>query len=88
MVRRGTEWVATCALRPPHPLRSPPARRRYSGWFLPFKPGGFYPNGTYHVKQCDDNYDPPLCSDLYHDQAGARGGPEAGRRWRRAMELG
>lgn len=26
-------------------------------------------NGTkWHVPACDTNYDPPLCSDLYHDQ--------------------
>jgi len=35
----------------------------YSGWFLKFKP-----NGPYHVPNCDKNYNPPLCSDLYHDQ--------------------
>lgn len=39
----------------------------YSGWFLPFGPPTV--NGTrWHVPQCDDNYDPPLCSSLYHDQ--------------------
>jgi len=31
----------------------------YAGWFLKFKP-----NGTVHVPKCDDNYSPPLCSDL------------------------
>jgi hypothetical protein len=40
----------------------------YSGWFLPFKQGGYFPNGSYHVPNCDTNYDPPLCSPLYHDQ--------------------
>jgi hypothetical protein len=40
----------------------------YSGWFLKSKPGGSLPNGSYHVSQCDDNYDPPLCSPLYHDK--------------------
>ena len=35
----------------------------YSGFFLHFKP-----NSTYHVPACDTVYDPPLCSDLYHDQ--------------------
>ena len=40
----------------------------YAGWFLAFKPGGSFPNGTWHVPACDNNFDPPLCSDLYHDQ--------------------
>jgi len=35
----------------------------YSGWFLKFKP-----KGPYHVPQCDSNYNPPLCSNFYHDQ--------------------
>ena len=41
---------------------------QFSGYFLPFKPGGAFPNGSWHVPACDDNYDPPLCSPLYHDQ--------------------
>lgn len=36
----------------------------YSSWFIPFKPGGYFPNGTWHVPACDDNYDPPLCSEF------------------------
>lgn len=35
----------------------------YSGWFLHFKP-----TGPYNVPQCDTNWNPPRCSDLYHDQ--------------------
>lgn len=40
----------------------------YAGWFLPFKPGGSFPNGSWHVPACDSNYDPPLCSALYHGE--------------------
>ena len=40
----------------------------YSGWFLRFKPGGSLPNGSYYVPNCDNNYNPPLCSAFYHDQ--------------------
>ena len=40
----------------------------YSGFFLRFKPGGAFPNGSYHVPACDTTYDPPLCSVFYHDQ--------------------
>ena len=39
-------------------------------WFLPFKP-----NISYHVPQCDDNFDPPKCSPLYHDQEQTPGYP-------------
>ena len=37
--------------------------KNYSDWFLDFKPAG-----PYHVPQCDDNYSPPKCTNLYHDQ--------------------
>jgi hypothetical protein len=40
----------------------------YAGFFLKFKPGGAFPNGSYHVPNCDADYDPPLCSAFYHDQ--------------------
>eukprot|EP01059_Diplonema_ambulator_P022936 TRINITY_DN382_c0_g2_i2.p1 TRINITY_DN382_c0_g2~~TRINITY_DN382_c0_g2_i2.p1 ORF type:complete len:427 (+),score=177.41 TRINITY_DN382_c0_g2_i2:99-1379(+) len=36
----------------------------YSGFFLKFKPGGFFPNGSYHVPQCTAG----KCSEFYHDQ--------------------
>ncbi len=36
-------------------------------WFLPFGPPTV--NGSaWHVPPCDHNYDPPLCSTLYHGQ--------------------
>ena len=41
---------------------------QYEGFFLKFKEGGSLPNGSYHVPNCDTNYDPPLCSIFYHDQ--------------------
>ena len=36
----------------------------YAGFFLKFNPNNSTP---YHVPQCDTNYSPPKCSDLYHD---------------------
>ena len=42
----------------------------YSGWLLDFAPGQ-----TYHVPQCDKNYDPPKCSPFYHDQEQTPGYP-------------
>jgi hypothetical protein len=39
----------------------------YEAWFVPF--GLPTVNGTHwHVPPCDTNYDPPLCSKLYHGQ--------------------
>ena len=42
----------------------------YAGWFLRFKDpivnGSSIPGA--HVPACDHNYDPPLCSEFYHDQ--------------------
>lgn len=35
----------------------------YSDWYLKFKP-----QGPWYSKKCDDNYDPPICSNLYHNQ--------------------
>jgi hypothetical protein len=40
----------------------------YEPWFLKFKAGGSLPNGSWHVPNCDDNFKPPKCSVLYHDQ--------------------
>jgi hypothetical protein len=40
----------------------------YAPWFLKFVPGGVLPNGTWHVPACDNNFKPPKCSALYHDQ--------------------
>ena len=45
----------------------------YASWFLKFDPSK---KGNYSVHtgsdkisaQCDENYDPPICSDFYHDQ--------------------
>ena len=35
----------------------------YADWYMKFKP-----QGPWFSKKCDDNYDPPVCSDLYHNQ--------------------
>jgi hypothetical protein len=39
----------------------------YRAWFLPFGPPTVG-NASWHVPQCDRNYNPPLCSTLYHGQ--------------------
>eukprot|EP00047_Mylnosiga_fluctuans_P008772 m.260071 g.260071 ORF g.260071 m.260071 type:complete len:421 (-) comp23253_c0_seq1:104-1366(-) len=56
-------------------VRDKAADPAYAGWFLHFKEGGSFPNGSYHVSPCDHNYNPPLCTDLYHDQWQSPGYP-------------
>ena len=47
----------------------------YSAWFMNFGPNKTV-NGTgYHSPTCDENYPPPLCSSLYHDQTQSPGFP-------------
>lgn len=41
----------------------------YSGFFLKFKPGGSFPNGSYYVPNCNTYEPTSLCSEYYHDQA-------------------
>ena len=45
----------------------------YSSWFLPFGPCA--KNNSCHVPVCDNNYKPPLCTSLYHDQGQTPGYP-------------
>ena len=52
---------------PPQEVRHILDDPAYSGFFLPFRPGGPSANNT-HVPRCDINYDPPKCSEFYHDQ--------------------
>ena len=40
----------------------------YSVWFLNFSAAVQRNHSLSHVPVCDDAYDPPLCSHLYHDQ--------------------
>ena len=41
---------------------------RYAAWFIRFSEAVVANHSLAHVPVCDDNYAPPLCSDLYHDQ--------------------
>ena len=47
----------------------------YSSWFVPFNCSASDPLSGCHVPICDTNYDPPLCSALYHDQTQSPGFP-------------
>ena len=40
----------------------------YSAWFVRFNCSADDPTAGCHVPVCDTNYQPPLCSALYHDQ--------------------
>ena len=51
------------------PVRRALADPAYAGFFLKFRPGGVWPNGSWHVPACDTTYSPPLCSEFYHDQS-------------------
>lgn len=42
----------------------------YADWFLKFKP-----QGPWYSSKCDNNYDPPICSDYYHNQEQSPGFP-------------
>ena len=42
----------------------------YSDWRIHFKQ-----DGPWVSKKCDDNYDPPLCTDYYHSQEQSPGYP-------------
>ena len=35
----------------------------YQSWFLKFKPAG-----PWYSPKCDNNFNPPKCSDYYHNQ--------------------
>lgn len=62
-------WVYrnTCKALPWYStVRSKLVDPAYAPWFLRFGPNATV-NGTYWSPPCDPNYDPPLCSDLYHD---------------------
>ena len=47
----------------------------YASWFLPFNCSAASPVQGCHVPVCDANYDPPLCSALYHDESQSPGYP-------------
>ena len=47
----------------------------YSAWFLPFNCSAADPVTGCHVPVCDTNYNPPLCTKLYHDQSQTPGYP-------------
>ena len=40
----------------------------YAKWFLPFSATPPINGSRYYSPPCDSNYNPPLCSALYHDQ--------------------
>ena len=63
----------------------------YHSWFLKF--GAPTVGNGWHVPQCDNNYSPPLCTDLYHDQGQTPGYPSgdgncaAPGKWKKSYKL-
>merc|ERR1719316_1087989 len=47
----------------------------YAAWFMPFSKAVIANHSLSHVPVCDNNYQPPLCSNLYHDQSQTPGYP-------------
>ena len=47
----------------------------YAPWFMRFSDAVVANHSAAHVPVCDDNYDPPRCSNLYHDQSQTPGYP-------------
>ena len=47
----------------------------YAAWFMRFSDAVVANHSVAHVPVCDDNYSPPRCSDLYHDQSQTPGYP-------------
>ena len=58
-VYRGSMWAYPWYTSVRKTLEDP----AYADWYMKFKP-----QGPWYSKKCDDNYDPPICSDLYHNQ--------------------
>jgi hypothetical protein len=47
----------------------------YAPWFMNFSKEVIADHTKAHVPVCDTNYQPPLCSNLYHDQSQTPGYP-------------
>ncbi len=71
----GGSALCSLAHAPLPPLPHSPALQTledpaYSDWYIKFKP-----EGPWYSDKCDHNYDPPICSDLYHNQEQSPGFP-------------
>ena len=65
-VYRGSMWAYPWYTSVRKTLEDP----AYADWYVPFKPVG-----PWYSDKCDRNYDPPLCSDRYHNQEQSPGYP-------------
>ena len=64
-VYRGSMWAYPWYTSVRKTLEDP----AYADWYIKFKPVG-----PWYSDKCDRNYDPPVCSDLYHvRRAGTHG---------------
>ena len=58
-VYRGSMWAYPWLENTRKTLDDP----AYADWYIKFKP-----EGPYYSSKCDNNYNPPKCSDYYHNQ--------------------
>ena len=65
-VYRGSMWAYPWYTSVRKTLEDP----AYADWYMKFKP-----QGPWYSDKCDRNYDPPVCSDLYHNQEQSPGYP-------------
>lgn len=65
-VYRGSMWAYPWVTSVRKTLDDP----AYADWYIKFKPVG-----PWYSSKCDNNYDPPKCSDYYHNQEQSPGYP-------------
>lgn len=65
-VYRGSMWAYPWYTSVRKTLEDP----AYQDWYIKFKPVG-----PWNSSKCDNNYNPPICSDLYHNQEQTPGYP-------------
>ena len=65
-VYRGSMWAYPWLENTRKTLDDP----AYADWYIKFKP-----EGPYYSSKCDNNYNPPKCSDYYHNQEQSPGYP-------------
>lgn len=65
-VYRGSMWAYPWYTSVRKTLEDP----AYADWYVKFKPVG-----PWYSNKCDNNYSPPICSDLYHNRMCHRPNP-------------
>jgi hypothetical protein len=69
------EGQGRCYFKTQNQTQTPGYNDGVTGCWPAGRPPPPNPNGNCHVPRCDNNYNPPLCSDYYHDQEQTPGYP-------------